>query len=119
MEKVCFFHLLFSSFFLWKFADIAEKIRKIAKWEGPETPKGWPGTPKRRKKSLARRQEFVGPPNFWGLGASLSIIDTKKLRNLSLLRTEDLTRRWDGEFGRKFLWASEAHDESSMMVLDA
>ena len=38
------------------FVENAKTICKIAKWGGPEAPKGWPGMPKRRKKSLTFRQ---------------------------------------------------------------
>ena len=70
--------------FCGKFEEIPKKIGKIAKQGGPEAPKGWPGTPKRRNKSLIFRQEFVRSPNFGGLGASLSILDTKKTKKTKL-----------------------------------
>ena len=87
-KKARYFWILSSlgQFFCGKFAEIAKKIGEIAKQGGPEAPKECPGTSKKRKKSLALRQEFVGPTNFGGLGASLSIIDTKKTKKTKLVQ---------------------------------
>ena len=85
-KKTRYFWILSSLglFVCGKFEEIPKKIGKLAKQGGPEAPKGWPGTPKRRKKSLGFRQEFVKSTNFWGLGASLSILDIKKTKKFKL-----------------------------------
>ena len=82
-KKTRYFWILSSLglFFCWKFEEIPKKIGKIAKQGGPEAPKGWPGTPKDEKNHWL----FVDSPNFWGLGASLSIIDTKKTKKTKLV----------------------------------
>ena len=61
-----------------------QKLRKrsgnLLNMEAQRLPKGGQGRQKGEQKSLALRQEFVSSPNFWGLGASLSILDTKKTK---------------------------------------
>ena len=67
------------------FVEILQKLRKrlgkMPNREAQRLPKGGQG----RQKGEKNHWLFVESTNFWGLGASLSILDTKKTKKTKLV----------------------------------